>query len=330
MHRSLPPLSDIRLVLITEAAEFFDGDSVFQLDLEAMSVARKNELVTAIEGLGIEVVHYPSPDDFLKKIAHHRDDLVLAPWSGAGSANRLSLIPAICEAASINYIGADATTRAICNDKDLSKVIARKSGFRTAPGVRLIPGDHIDLASTLRFPVIVKPCAEGTSIGIDQKSVCDDRADVQAMVDRLWNRGFDHVLVEEFIVGREICLCLMGDTHNPNYFGAVEVTLADKKDYLRTHPYDARIKKGFWGQRQVSRLETAQFQAEMERAKRAYRFLSRVQLFRVDGRLNDNGEFIFIEFATLPTFGKTSELTVGLSHHFGDYEQFISAVLSLR
>lgn len=330
MSSKSPAKTHARLVLVTEEAEFADDASVFQTDLEAMSATRKRELVAVIETLGYEVIHYASPNQFLARIETHQNDLVLAPWSGAGSINRLSLMPAICEAANIRYIGADATTRAVCNDKDLSKLIARKAGFHTAPGVRVIPGDDLELAMSLRFPLIVKPCAEGTSIGIDRKSVCYQRSDVEAMVKRLQQEGFKHLLVEEFVVGREVCLCLMGDIDHPRFFGTVEITLSDNPTYLRTNPYDPRIKKGFWGERHLERLGADDFLRDMENAARAYRFLSRVQLFRIDGRVDDQGKFVFIEFATFPTFGLTSELTVGLSHHFKDYRDFISNLLELR
>ena len=145
-----------RLVLVTEEAEFQEEANIFQADLEGMSAKGKQALVSVLEGIGYCVIHYADPSTFLSKIDAHREDIVLAPWSGAGSANRLSLMPAICEAAGILYVGADASTRAICNDKDLSKLIARKAGFRTAPSLRLIPGDDFSMASELKLPVIIK------------------------------------------------------------------------------------------------------------------------------------------------------------------------------
>lgn len=319
-----------RIVLVAEAIPKPNSVDLLANDLEQMGEKTRDKLTATIKELGREVVVYSTPQEFQKQLAKHENDLVLAPWSGKGSQNRLALMPAICEAAGIDYIGSDASTRSICNDKEISKLIARNLGFSAPRSVRLLPGDGFDLIDQLDRPVIVKPCSEGTSIGIGPNSVCQDIREVQEQVALLHQNGFEHVLVEEFIKGKEVCICLMGNVKEPLYAGAIELSLAEDPEYLQTNPYDARIKKGFYGTRTLTAISDDILAADIDRAKKAFNYFSRIQLFRVDGRLDAAGKFWFIEFATLPTFWPLSELTIGLSSHFDDYRDFISEVLRLR
>lgn len=319
-----------RVVLVAEAIPKSNTVDLLANDLEQMGANTRNKLTTTIKELGREVVVYSSPQEFQKQLAKHENDLVLAPWSGKGSQNRLALMPAICEAAGIDYVGSDASTRSICNDKEISKLIARNLGFAAPRSVRLLPGDGFDLVDQLDRPMIVKPCSEGTSIGIGPNSVCQDIKEVQMQVAILHQNGFEHVLVEEFVKGKEVCICLMGNVKEPLYQGAIELSLAEDPEYLYTNPYDARIKKGLQGTRTLTAISDDILATDIARAKSAFNYFSRIQLFRVDGRLDDAGRFWFIEFATLPTFWPLSELTVGLSSHFDDYRDFISKILRLR
>ena|SRR6266481_343282 len=61
--------------------------------------------LTAIAG---RVVHYANLRDFVDNLHHHREAIVFPYWFGALSRSRHSLVPAICEAYGIVYVGADA------------------------------------------------------------------------------------------------------------------------------------------------------------------------------------------------------------------------------
>lgn len=319
-----------RIVVISEDKERTDDFDVFSGSLEASSRNFLKALSKEIKTLGYEYVHYTHPIDLARNIDQHKMDLVLAIWNGENSPSRVSIIPSICETGGIQYIGANAASRAICNDKELSKSIASKLGFKVAKGLRLVSDRDLRFIESISLPIIVKPCLEGSSIGITRDSVCTNYKEAEERIKLLWEKGFEHVYAEEFIIGREICLCLMGSSKGPRHANAVEITIAGDPEYLRQFPYDAEIKKGRIGERKLDILEDGLLSAEISLAKTAFKHFGKMNLFRVDGRLNDQGEFIFIEFATQPTFGKASETYVALAEYYPNYGLFIKALLEME
>ena len=68
------------------------------------------------------------------------------------------------------------------------------------------------ISPTLRFPLIVKPIAEGSSKGIaGKKSVVDDIPSLRKVVDELIKLYRQPALVEEYITGREFTVGLLGE-----------------------------------------------------------------------------------------------------------------------
>lgn len=321
--------SNARIVIVSEEVELNNELDIFSGELEATTKKTLQNLLNVLENLGFECIHYPHPVYLARNIDSHRNDLVLSAWNGEASLSRVSIIPAICESANISYIGADAATRAICNDKELSKSIARKLGFKVSCGLRLLTNKDLDTIEVLKLPVIVKPCNEGSSIGIDENSVCHNYQDIIERTRLLWDKGFAHVYAEEFIYGREMCICLMGN-NQILYAKSIEVTLSRDPYYLLNNPYSAEMKKGFLGEREINVLDDDLLIDELSYAKTAFNYFGKINLFRVDGRLNDQGEFIFIEFATQPTLGLGSETWGALSTFFPDFSSFIKALINLE
>src|SRR6185503_10590862 len=66
------------------------------------------------------------------------------------------------------------------------------------------------LPGGLRFPLIAKPNAEGTSKGLGSGSVVDDEAALRRLVAELAERYRQPVIVEEYISGRELTVGVLG------------------------------------------------------------------------------------------------------------------------
>src|SRR4029077_4948697 len=60
-----------------------------------------------------------------------------------------------------------------------------------------------------RFPVIVKPNFEGSSKGITQDSVVEDRQGLRRLVEKQLARFPAGVLVEEFIPGKDLTVAFL-------------------------------------------------------------------------------------------------------------------------
>ncbi|MCC8426959.1 D-alanine--D-alanine ligase [Mucilaginibacter sp. UR6-11] len=103
----------------------------------------------------------------------------------------------------IPYNTCDATTSAISMNKAYTKTIVQGiHGLNTAKSIRLFKKDGHDIgtiASTLKFPLFIKPNNGGSSVGM---SKVYSAAELPDAINKAFKED-DQILVEEFIKGRE-------------------------------------------------------------------------------------------------------------------------------
>jgi D-alanine-D-alanine ligase len=103
----------------------------------------------------------------------------------------------------IPYTSCNAATSAITFNKRYTTAVAGMSGIAVAKSVLLIKnqfGSADEVASSLQFPVFVKPNNGGSSIGMSKVNAASEA--LGAAIEKAF-REDDQVLVEEMIQGRE-------------------------------------------------------------------------------------------------------------------------------
>ena len=161
-----------------------------------------------------------SPDDLL----HHDPSLELTHLDvglppGAvvfpvlhGPFGEDGVIQGHLEALDIPYVGAGVLASAICMDKGIAKSVLHDHGLPVAAW-RLVARSSWsaevmeEAIAALGLPIFVKPANLGSSIGVAKVS------DAAALGDAVLSafEFDDHVILEEFIRGRELELALMGN-----------------------------------------------------------------------------------------------------------------------
>jgi D-alanine-D-alanine ligase len=113
-------------------------------------------------------------------------------------------VAALCELAGVPYVGCGVGAGALAMDKWATKLVAREVGIAVAPGLLLTRAS----APSYRFagPVVVKPVAAGSSLGVSLVREPGELAG--ALVRALEVDG--RVLVEDVVAGREIDLAVLG------------------------------------------------------------------------------------------------------------------------
>jgi D-alanine-D-alanine ligase len=112
------------------------------------------------------------------------------------------------ETSGVAYVGCGVLGSALAMDKDLAKRVIQASGIATTPWIRLHqsrwasdqPGVVDQVATSLHYPVFVKPSAQGSSVGVAK--VTTDQGLKEAI-----NVAFRYdtkVIVERGVSGREI------------------------------------------------------------------------------------------------------------------------------
>jgi D-alanine-D-alanine ligase len=140
--------------------------------------------------------------------------LLHGPWGEDGT------IQGLLELAGVRYVGAGVLASAVGMDKHYMKVVLQAQGLPVLPYTVLTPrlwetdrGASLESVDSLGYPVFVKPCRGGSSIGI---SKVHDRSELEAAVEEA-RRHDPKVLVEAAAQdAREIeCGVLQGFGANP-------------------------------------------------------------------------------------------------------------------
>ncbi len=218
----------------------------------------------------------------------------------------------LLELAGVAYVGSDVLSSAIAMDKDMARRVACVNGIQAAR-YRLLSW-HASLVATEQFchqaaielgwPLFVKPCSMGSSVGIHKAYNMADL--LMAVADA---RRYDKaVLVEEYIQGREIELAVLENIlldRRPHVSvpGEIQVHHADG-----FYSYAAKYLEG--GQTQLlipASLDAALVCRLQEAAAEIFMSLKCKGLARVDFFVDDKrGMIYFNEINTMPGFTSIS------------------------
>jgi D-alanine-D-alanine ligase len=301
--------------------ESHDGD-----DREAEYDSREtiDAIAQAIESHGHTVVPLEATPDLPRVLMAGHVDVVFNIAEGISGRNREAQVPNLCELLGIPYTGSDSATLSICLDKALCKRMLRD--VATPQSQLLLTGR--EKLRPLKFPVIVKPNAEGTSKGITAKSVVDSEAGVREVAQSIIGRYGQPALVEEYIQGRELTVGLLGE-RRPRVLPPMEVVFL--KSPTRA-VYDYECKQN-WEKHVRYEVPASLSKDELRAIERTCRAtfmaLGCRDVARVDLRLAPDGTVYVIEVNPLPGLTPDySDLCLIANGAKIDYRSLIGDILS--
>lgn len=169
-------------------------------------------------------------DKFLPvKLEQEKPDIVFNLSSGVEGESRQSQIPAILEMLGIPYTGSGTLAHSLALNKGMAKQIFLQNGVPTA-NFQIFSGPEEELRPDMQFPLIVKPSAEGSGMGIHRDSLVYNNEDLYRVVgDRLKEYAED-ILVEEFIDGREFTVGIIGNGYDTKVLPIMEINFDNVPD----------------------------------------------------------------------------------------------------
>jgi len=281
----------------------------------------------AIVAAGHSVVRIGTPQTMATELARWQRDVDLIFNLSVGFVDRFRLAagPMLFELAGLPYSGADPYTKLISQNKHLLKTQFNQMGIPTPRFLVAPVGERPPEQSVPGYPCIVKPTAEGSSVGVWPDSVVDSYDELIPAVERLWNRLGMDALIEVFIAGRELKIVLLGDQEIA-FEGIIEdVDAAGASLGDRILHFDVKS-TGIMGKRAVA-TDEPMMTALLVDCRRIYRRFLPVDYASFDVRIAGD-EYFFLEFqadATLHperTLARCCELN-GLSH-----ERAVQCILS--
>lgn len=210
-------------------------------------------------------------------------------------------VQGLLELAGIPYVGCGIEASAICMDKSLAYVVARRAGIATPEFVVMDGADGTGAggmgADGLDYPVFVKPARSGSSFGVSRVE-SPDELDAAVAAARHYD---DKVLIEEAISGSEVGCAVLGNGVELIVGEVDQITV--QHGFFRIHQ-EARPEQG--SENSVIRVpaEVPETKREeiRETARSIYRALGCRGLSRVDMFLRDDGRVVLNEVNTLPGF----------------------------
>lgn len=178
----------------------------------------------ALAGEGRKVVGIEADRELAEKLKRVRPDIVFNIAEGIDSPSRESQVPVICEMLGIPYTGSDAFTLAACLNKARAKEILSFHRVPTPP-FRVMASSN-EPVNGMRFPVIVKPLWEGSSMGIRDDSVVETREALPVRLQRILEEYRQPALVESYLDGREFTAALLGNDEEVRVLPLVEIDFA--------------------------------------------------------------------------------------------------------
>ncbi len=215
-------------------------------------------------------------------------------------------IQTILEGFKIPYTHSGVIASSIAMDKEISKKIFRKNKINT-PKSFLYSFDKKEkdliklINKKLKFPVVVKPKNEGSSVNV---YICK-RKNINKVLKKMINYG--NVMIEEFIGGREIQVAIMGNKK----LGAIELK-PKRKFYDYQAKYNVKAKTEHIIPVKIPKKKLNEC---LNIALRAHQKIGCRGISRSDFKFFD-GKFYLLEINTQPGMTKLS-LVPEIASHYG-------------
>lgn len=211
-----------------------------------------------------------------------------------GSCGEDGRVQAAFDLMGIPYTGSGYLGSAIAMDKDLTKRMV--ADVVSTPGWKTVSytADDIDeLVETARLPLVVKPVASGSSIGVSIAYTAEELR--TALTEGLALGG--RTVLEQYVKGRELQVAILEDKALPS------IEIIPKQGF---YDYENKYQPGAAEEVCPADISPEAEQKLRDAAVRVYETLGLAVYSRADFILDADGEPWFLEINTLPGMTPTS------------------------
>ncbi len=281
--------------------DFLEWDSMQTISAVSNALEEFHEVV-------VIDCHPEKLPEVIEKLRSEKPDFCFNMAEGFNGASREAQVPAILDWLAIPYTGSGVATLAITLDKAKTKEVLSYHGLATPSFVVIANIGDLNAKALDKFsyPLIIKPLLEGSSKGINEKSVVDSYDELVKVVEKQLVTYSQPVIVETLLQGREFTVGLIGNGNSIEALPIVEV-LFDKlpAKSRRIYSYEA---KWVWDD-PLKPLEIFQCPAKIPDdvkseltnvSIQAFKALDCKDWARVDLRLDNEGNVNILEVNALP------------------------------
>jgi len=283
----------------------------------------------ALQKLGHEVVPVDVGPDLVDQLQTVKPDVAFVALHGRGGED--GTVQELLELVGVPYTASGPSACSRCMDKVVSKNELRSAGlptpdfyafsqaaFEELGAARALPA----LEERLAFPIVVKPAAQGSALGI---KFARTAADVPAAIVAAFSYD-TKVLLERYVEGRDLAVSVIDGPDGPEALPVVEA-IPHEEDF---YDFEARYEIGrtaFVCPADIGPDATARAQ---ELALAAYATLGCSGFARVDLMLEEStGELTLLEANAIPGLTDTSLLPLAAEAAGISFEDLIARIVEL-
>lgn len=193
----------------------------------------------------------------------------------------------------IKYTGTGYLGSALAMHKGLTKSLLEPAGIKMPIGG--VYQKNGDMPNIDKFPVVVKPCSGGSSVGVYK---AENKKELKSALASAFEYE-DEVLVEQFILGREFSVGILGDAVLP------VIEIIPKNGF---YDYKSKYQEGMAKEVCPAGISERNAQRMQRKAKKVFDALKLSVYARVDFLMDANEEIYCLEANTLPGMTPTSLL----------------------
>ncbi|MFO7676724.1 MAG: D-alanine--D-alanine ligase [bacterium] len=284
-----------------------------------VSLLSGQRVLDSLRGQGYDAVGIDITRDFAADIARAKIDIAFIILHGRPGED--GTIQGYLELVGIPYTGSGVAASAVGMDKLLCKLLFRQAGIPTPDFVAVDEDDDLEAAlgaaeRAFGYPMMLKPRAEGSSVGIE---LIETRRGAADRSDRV-RRGFGGILLEQFVPGMIATVGIVGTEVMPI------LELVPKR--RRFYDYEAKYTRGETEFVIPARLGRRAAERTGELALRVHKLLGCRGFSRVDFVIRDGRRPFVLEINTLPGMTDISDLPAEAAAAGISYDELVFRILA--
>ena len=256
----------------------------FSAEREVSLVSGKG-VAEALERAGYQVYAYDlkNVEDFISEIKANRPDVIFNALHGNWGED--GEIQALLDLLQIPYTHSGMKASLLGMDKELTKMVAQKAGIKVAESEKMTFAKLRHSGTKIPMPYVVKPVADGSSVGVFIVQSESDLAQVK------YDDEKREILVEKYISGRELTCAV---------YNGKALAVTELCPRAAFYNYQAKYTNGMTQHELPANLAPEVERVVKSYAEKLHAALGCNMLSRSDFRYNDIDGVVLLEINTNP------------------------------
>lgn len=239
------------------------------------------------------------PSRFIEQLRENEIEVVFNAIHGLYGED--GIIQGTLELLGIPYTGSGLMASAMAMDKGISKRLFVSDGIPTPRSVLYTKRDFSQnvtakILAEFSIPVVVKSAAQGSSIGV---TIVENKEELSKAINEAFKYS-DHILIEEFINGRELTVPVWGNDE------AEALPVIEIRPHSGRYDYHSKYTKGATEYLVPAELDATTAQLVQKAAIAAFQVLGCKGIARADIMLSQDNKPYVLEVNTIPGMTATS------------------------